>query len=136
MKKRGTKKTGLAAASAAGITVCLLLSILLSWAAAMGIEKELVPEDRTSLCVLAATLISVQTGVFAGCTVAADRWIPAGGIIAGGYYLILVCMNAVFFDGQFAGAGVRALTVAAGTGIAMLLKRGGKRRVRHRRVRV
>lgn len=53
-------------------------------------------------------------------------------LTGGAYYLTLLAMTALFFGGQYTGMGVTALTVLAGSAVAILMGlgrgSGGKRR--------
>lgn len=114
-----------------GLGVSVLVMLTMTAAGAALVDREMI--DRGWMNYLAALILVVSS--FAGALtvgVRAERWL-AGLVSGGGFWLFLLAVNALGFDGDLRGAGATALAILGGSGAAMLLGRGGKRRSSTRR---
>lgn len=112
-----------------GISVLgmLALTALCAWL----MDRETVSRDWENYL---AALILLLSG-FAGALTARsreDRW-KGPLVVAGGFWLVLLTINALLFGGDLSGAGATALAILGGSGAGMLLGGGGKRRSGSRR---
>ena len=124
-----TIPAGLAVSVFSAIAVTGICSGLSAWLILRGI----VPEMAVGYLAMGILLVSSAAGA-----------IVAEGTIqrlrtriclaaAGGYYLSLLAVTAVFFGGQYQGMGVTALMVLCGPVLVILLAPGGKNRAGCRR---
>lgn len=113
-----------------GAGMCILATILLSIVSAMLISNENLPQDATKTISVIALILSA----FLGCTIAmylAGR-MPAvvSAITCGVYFLILICGNILFMDGEFGGVGEGILSILSGgtlsVGLKLLGRKGNK----------
>lgn len=109
------------------VMVTVLLSAIVSWLIAND-KIEMEAMDFSALVVrLLAALI--------GCAVAArgEKGLIKAVIAAIGYLVILVCINALFFDGRFTGILGGVIAVAIGCAAAVIVNNLPKRRNGSRR---
>lgn len=127
------KPTGRAVSMAAGLGIgagfALIWSILGTMVTAKILDMQMIPESAIGYC----TAIILATASFGAAMIAYGKikrlrtavCLASGGI----YFLMLLCMTALIFGGQYTGVGVTALMILAGSGAAVLLglnSRGGK----------
>ena len=114
---------GLAVGTAVSMAMTLALSLLLAKLLHNGVLRQ----NQTGYGVMALLL----TASFLGAATAQGKVKHLRGMVCllEGllYFLMLLCVTALFFGGQYSGMGVSALVVLAGSGTAaLLLGRGGK----------
>ena len=95
------------------------------------IGGERIPEESVGYGVMVILTLSSFSGAMAAAGRIRRRRLLICLLSAGIYYGILLAMTALFFGGQYSGAGVTALMVLCGAGLAILTGlrdgRGGKR---------
>ena len=118
---------------AVSVGTALALTAACSGLAAWMILRGLIPETVAGYLAMVILLASSAVGaIVAEGTIQrlrAQMCLAA----AGGYYLSLLVVTAVFFGGQYQGMGVTALMVACGSALVILLAPGGKNRAGCRR---
>ncbi len=110
-----------------GTGICIAITILFSIASALLISNENLPQDATKVISVIAQILSA----FLGCTVAiylAGR-MPAvvTAITCCVYFLILMCGNILFMNGEFGGVGEGILSILCGGALSVGLKLLGRK---------
>lgn len=111
--------------------ISVLVTLTLTVAVAAMVDREMM--NRSWMNYLAALILVLSA--FTGSLTAgggAERWIGQA-VVGAAYWLILLAINALAYEGNLSGAGATALAILGGSGAAMLLGRGGKRRSHSRR---
>jgi len=123
---------GLALGAGVSVAVTLVLSAII----AKLVQTEALQQDQIGY----AVMILLITASCLGAAVAQGRVkhqrvlvCMLSGLI---YYVILICITALFFGGQYTGFGVTGLLISGGAGTTALLcgrrkRRGGKRKLLH-----
>lgn len=111
-----------------GAGICILSTILLSIVSALLISNENLPQEATKTISVITQILSA----FLGCTVAmylAGR-MPAvvSAITCGVYFLILMCGNILFMNGEFGGVGEGILSIICGGVLSVGLKLLGRKK--------
>ena len=109
-----------------GIGVGVITMLAMTGAGAWLLERELV--DLEWMNYLAAVILLVSA--FAGAKTAgasAEQWMYSA-LTSLGFWLVLALIHVLGFGGGLKGAGATALAILGGSGAAVLLRRGGKRR--------
>lgn len=118
------KVTGKAASMPAGILIGACAGLALTIAEAVGfgclISKEVLQENSIGYCAMIMILTSSFLCAMLASAKIKHRKLYVCVLCSALYYLILLSMNALFFNGQYQGMGVTALLVAAGGGTAAL----------------
>ena len=109
-----------------GIVVGVLSSVILT-VVGMLIVTSLVLNERVDVGGIGAIVFFVQVvasalGAWLSAKLVQDKKLLAGGLAALGLFLILLSINAVFFDGMFANVGITVLAILAGFGVSLLPK--------------
>lgn len=104
-----------------GVTICLVLSLIISVIAAVLVDVEHISFRTVPMI----TLLTHFIAAFVGCTVSVmlAKHMPLliGGICSGAYFLILLCANMLFFDGGFEGIGKGIAAIISGGTLAIVL---------------
>lgn len=100
------------------VMVVLLGSLLLAYLVLKG------NISMNMIGVVSAVILSFSAaaGALVATGLSKDNRLLVTGITAMATYLILLGINVVFFDGQFAGIGLTALMIIAGAGVTLLPK--------------
>lgn len=118
----------------AGISVAV--TIILSAVIAKLVQTEALQQDQIGYAVMVLLITASSLGAaIAQGKVKHQRVLVCmlSGLI---YYVILICITALFFGGQYTGFGVTGLLILGGAGTTALLSgrrkgRGGKRKLLH-----
>ena len=109
------------------------LSMAITLAGALGIalilEREMIQEAGENYAVIILPALAAFCGGMTATQAAGRNLLPIAMGTGGLYLVLLLCCNALFFDGRFADVGLRFLTVTAGSSGALLVrmkKNGGK----------
>ena len=118
-----------------GICVSLVINIIMSALFAWLISAEYVQENWVGYGAMLTLMLSSDLGALMGVMKAKSKWLLIASLTAAGYYLSLLVMNILFFDGRLQGVWETALVVMAGAGFVILagLKEGKTRRTRLRK---
>ena len=112
---------GLALGAAASILSTAIICMIGSWM----IGEEIIRQEQIGYCSIITLIASSMTGsLIAWRKIRRKRLLVsfASGLI---YYLILIAITVVFFDGQFQGLGVTLITIIIGVNVTILLTNGG-----------
>lgn len=108
-----------------GITVGLIVSMISTLIgaaiAAWLLASEKVGEGSVGYIVLILLLISGFLGAMTSCNIIKQKRLPACIISGGVYFLCLLGINALLFQGTYSGVGESALVILAGVLSAALL---------------
>lgn len=137
------KPTGRAVSMAAGLGIgagfALIWSILGAMITAKILDTEMMPESAIGY----SAAIILATASFGAAMIAygkIQRLRTVVCLVSGGiYFLMLLCVTALMFGGQYAGVGVTALMILAGSGAAAVLglsKRGGQGHRSYKKIKV
>ena len=85
------------------------------------IDLERLPEDAVGYGAMVILLVAGFLGAVTAYAKVKGKRLQVSLITAAAYYLSLLSMTALFFGGQYAGMGVTALVILAGSGVAILL---------------
>ncbi len=121
MKRRKSgKELPMAGAIAIGIFGSLILTFLGAALLAYLIGKGSVMQSGISFGCMIILAASSSFGAFLASGLFKRRKLMVCGITAAGYYLSLLAMTAMFFEGQYNGLGITAIMVLLGAGTALL----------------
>ena len=109
-----------------GIVVGVLASIILTIVGALIVTnfvlKERIDIESVGTIVFFLLVAASALGAWLGAKLVSEKKLLASGLTGLGFFLVLLSINAVFFDGMFAGVGITALAILAGIGISLLPK--------------
>lgn len=119
-KRTTGRASSIPAGLAAGATVNIILTGILTAVLALLLDRERIPWDAVGYGILIMILLSAYLGaVTARNRIRRQRLLVC--LMSGGiYFAILLSVTALFFGGQYEAVGVTALLVAGGTGCAAL----------------
>ena len=100
------------------------------------LDSEVMKMENVGYGILMIHLLAVFLGVKETLRRAGKAGIWAAAATGASYFLLLLAVNALFFQGEFTGMGVTLLLIAAATAGAVLTegKRSGKRGRRHYKI--
>lgn len=119
--KKSTRKLSLPAAAGMGYGVCILMTVMLIGLAAFLIGREMLPESRMEELAMGVLLLAAAAGAGSGCRIAGEQKLVIGMTIGCAYFLTLLLCGAFAYHGNYQGVWVKAGTIFAGTGAAVLL---------------
>lgn len=130
--KAASMPGGLALGAGVSVAVTLVLSAII----AKLVQMEVLRQDQIGYAVMVLLITASSLGAaIAQGKVKHQRVLVCmlSGLI---YYVILICITALFFGGQYTGFGVTGLLILGGAGTTALLSgrrkgRGGKRKLLH-----
>ena len=130
--KAASMPGGLALGAGVSVGVTLVLSAII----AKLVQMEVLRQDQIGYAVMVLLITASSLGAaIAQGKVKHQRVLVCmlSGLI---YYVILICITALFFGGQYTGFGVTGLLILGGAGTTALLSgrrkgRGGKRKLLH-----
>jgi len=130
--KAASMPGGLALGAGVSVAVTLVLSAII----AKLVQMEALRQDQIGYAVMVLLITASSLGAaIAQGKVKHQRVLVCmlSGLI---YYVILICITALFFGGQYTGFGVTGLLILGGAGTTALLSgrrkgRGGKRKLLH-----
>ena len=120
-RKANGKAVSIPAGVGIGTAAALGWTLMASALLAKLMDLERLPEDAVGY----GAMVILLTASFAGAILAQRKVkrkrLQVSLITAAAYYLTLLSMTALFFGGQYAGMGVTALVILAGSGVAILI---------------
>ena len=136
MMVKNQKMTGRASSMPAGLAyglaVSMAVTLLGSALLASLVDRETLAWENVGYGVMAMVLAASFLGATAALGKIKRQKLPVGLLSGMIYWLCLLAITALFFGGQYDGAGVTGLLILGGSICAVLLhsgqKRGGKRR--------
>jgi len=124
------KGSGRAASIPVSTAFGVLAAVVWTWVTAMitakMIEIESIDESMIGYCSMGILLTSGMIGSWIAYKKAKHHRIQVSALTAAGYYLSLLAITALFFDGQYTGMGVTALLIAGGSMAYALLGSGNR----------
>lgn len=133
------KPTGRAASMPAGLLaggICSLTgTLVLSAVLAKLVDIEKVPQDKIGYGIMVLLLVCAFLGANIACGRIKRQYLVVSAISAGIYFLILICITALFFGGQYSGIGVTAILVLCGSVLAAFARSGKGERRKRRKIR-
>lgn len=135
LKKRGST-SGIPAGIFAGLITALLITILLTAVTAVLIAGEKVGEDKALLGSAASLLLSAALGGICAANVAGERKMIVCLIHGAAYYVTLLCVTAMFFEGRYENILTTGLLIlGASVSVGLLGMRGRKRTFKPHKIR-
>ena len=104
-----------------GVLVCIGVSLVSSAILAWLISAERVGEDAVRYGAMIVLPLSALLGSWAASSKIGRLRTQVCLITGAGYFLALLSLTALFFDGQYQGVGVAAILIIVGCGLAALL---------------
>lgn len=105
--------------------VATLIAVFISLASviliALGITKEYVPLDTATKIFPVVQIVSVFVGCLLSCKLTADNRLLCGGLTTAGYFLVLVGISCLFFDGISGNFWIGLISAVTGWITAILL---------------
>ena len=124
---------------AAGVTVSVVVTLLMTALTALLLDRERVAWETVGYWILSGIMLSAFLGAVTACRRIRRQKLMITAMSGLAYFAVLLSITALFFGGQYEAVGVTALLVAGGSGCAALLEMGrgtgtvrGKRRKRYR----
>lgn len=135
LKKRG-RTSGIPAGIFAGLITALLITILLAAVTAVLIAGEKIGEDKALFSSAASLLLSAAFGGICAANVAGERKMIVCLIHGAVYYVTLLCVTAMFFEGRYENIWITGLLVlGASVSVGLLVMRGRKRTFKPHKIR-
>ena len=130
------KPTGRASSMPAGLLtggICALAgTLVLSAVLAKLVDMETIPQNKIGYGIMLLLLACAFLGANVACGKIKRQYLMVSVISAGIYFVVLLCITALFFGGQYSGVGVTAILVLGGSLLAAFA-RSGKGEGRKRR---
>lgn len=113
-----------------GTAICILLTVLISIVISKLISAEKMEWNQVGYGIMIMLLIASIAGAKTACTIIRRRKLIICASIGGLYWLSLLVITALFFDGQFSGMWVTGLIILCGGALVyiMEMKREGGRK--------
>lgn len=119
---------GLLAGGICALAGTLVLSAIL----AKLVDMEVIPQDKIGYGIMVLLLLCAFLGANVACGRIKRQYLIVSAISAGIYFVVLICITALFFGGEYSGVGVTAMLVLCGSLLAAFA-RSGKGEGRKRR---
>lgn len=131
-KKPGIRKVSMPAGIGIGVGVSIIVSVLASAILAWLVSSEKIGEEALGTGSIIALILSATAGSLAANLCIGEKKLIVTGLTAATYFVILLAITALIFDGQYQNIGVTAISIFAGGMIAfvpgiILSASGGKR---------
>lgn len=123
----------LPAGIAIGVVTCIAVMLIGALAMAYLITNETLSIDGVGIGAMVITALSSALGTWLSTALTKQKKLLVCGLTALVFYLVLLSINAVFFDGTFAGMGLTALMILLGAGgivLCGLRKKPAKNRIK------
>jgi putative membrane protein (TIGR04086 family) len=120
---------GIAIGVDASIAVMLIGALVMAYL----VIRETVPMDGIGFGTACILIISSALGAWIATVLSKQKKLLVCGLTALMFYLVLLSVAAVFFDGMFSGMGITALMILLGAGGALLpgmRKKSGKSKIK------
>lgn len=135
-QKNAMKINAMPAAIGIGMAVSMISTLLFSAVLAALIAGGRISPDSMGYGVLGILMMSAILGALAACAKVPGKRMIVSGASSAGYLLLLLCVTALFFGGEYQGVVATALVIFGGGIISALLpagqgrgrKRPGKKR--------
>ena len=135
-KKTTRKRAGIPAGIMVGVLVSVMTTLLSSFVLSWLISSEKVSLDVGNNGIVIVLLAVSFFGSLTAVSVVKRLRTQICLMTGGAYYLTLLTVTAVFFDGRYKGCGIAAILVLIGCGLSVLLgvkeKKTGKSKVKNR----
>lgn len=124
MKRRvnPSSNRSLAAGIGVGIAVSVSASLLLTAGLTSLVLKESIKENGTTLYIFAIRALATILGCLVGTGVTSGKYLPVIGGICLFYFITLLAIAIIFFDGMFQMLGLGMLSILVGGIIVCLIK--------------
>ena len=137
-QKATGRATSVPSGLVAGAIVSMVVTVIICGLGAWMIASELMPQEQIGYCSIAALLLSTILGSITAMERVKRKKLMVGLMNGGIYYILLVVVTILFFDGKFQGMGVTLTVVLIGSLAAVLVEnrkpkqRSGKQRIKIR----
>jgi len=113
---KNEQKLNMGAGIAVAIGVMVSFAVMLAGAAisAAMILSSRIPVSAEAYCTMAVLLLSSFSGVAVACRNIGKRRLIIGTLIAAVYYILLLGITAIWFEGRYQGVGVTGLVILCG----------------------
>ncbi len=111
-----------------GISVCIVLTLLLSAAAAWLVAGERLPQNAISSVSLPIQIIATFIGCLTAMLISGKMPAIIAAICAGGYFALLICINILILDSSFSGIGKGLISTVSGAFVAVLVSLIGNKK--------
>lgn len=118
---------------AIGVAICIAAMLIGALVMAYLIMNETIGIDSIGIGTMVITAVSSALGTWLATALTKQKKLLVCGLTAFAFYLVLLSINAVFFDGTFAGMRLTALMILLGAGgilLCGLRKKPGKNRIK------
>lgn len=132
-RKMSGKDMSLPVGIICGVIASLVVTLIGALAVSYMVIKEMVSMDSIGLGVMCIAALATACGAWIASLLSNKNKLLNCGLTALAYYLMLLSVNAVFFDGIFTGMGITALMILLGAGISLLpglRKKTGKSKIK------
>ena len=113
-----------------GAGICIAVTILLTIGSALLISNESLPQNAMKTISAITQILSTFLGCTAAMYLAGRMPAVVSAITCGVYFLILICGNILFMNGEFGGVGEGILSILCGgalsVGLKLLRRKGNK----------
>ena len=110
-----------------GVAVCVAVVLIGAVALAYLVIRETIGLGSVGFGALLIIGLSSAIGAWFATMLVKEKKLLVCGLTALGFYLVLLSITAVFFDGMYAGLGIAAVAILAGAGISLLPGMRGKK---------
>ena len=134
LKKRG-RTSGIPAGIFAGLITAMFITMLLAAVTAVLIAGEKIGEDKALFGSAASLLLGAAFGGICAANVAGERKMIVCLIHGAAYYVTLLCMTAMFFEGRYENIWITGLLILGASVSGLLGMRGRKRPYKPHKIR-
>lgn len=132
-RKMSGKGVSIPAGIAIGVVASIAVMLIGALVMAYWVIRETVPMDGIGFGTACILIISSALGAWIATVLSKQKKLLVCGLTALMFYLVLLSVTAVFFDGMFSGMGITALMILIGAGGALLpgmRKKSGKSKIK------
>ena len=115
-----------------GAACTMIITFLLSIALAWFLSAEYMSAENIGYGILVGTLVSSVAGCAVGCAISQQKRLIVCAGIGVSYFLLLISVTALLFDGMYQSMGVTALLIL-GSALATALVPGREKKMTYRR---
>lgn len=132
-RKLSGKGVSIPAGVVIGVVTAVAVMLIGALSMAAMVINETMPIDGIGVGAMCAIALASAMGAWLACGLTKQKKLLVCGLTALAFYLVLLSITAVFFDGMYSGMGTTALMVLLGAGVTLLpglRKKSGKNKIK------
>lgn len=110
-----------------GTVISVLVTVVCAGVVSALIHRELLSENSVGYAALVLLMVSAYLGALMACKSGQGIKLMISAVSGLSYFLLLIGMTALFFEGKYTGIGVTAMVIFCGAALAAFPKKEHKR---------